>query len=159
MPYRLIKSADKYRGTFLFLAGFMFLTPSINFLFSRRRLNSMEGLAWLPDFALMWHLGLVFTASCLFASVVGLLSKRLRHWHRLISYAYIAAMGPPMIMVMLGIWSIIAGAPALPWLINMPMYGALAAMIYLVSEWPNPPREPTWPVSLPPTAPPPPKEA
>lgn len=153
MPYRLIKSADHYRGTFLFLAGVMFLTPAIGFLFDHRSLSEMGGLDWLPEFIAVWHLGFVLAASSLFASVVGLNSRRWARHIKLVSYAYLAAMLPPILVIGLGLWAIMNGSAVVPWLISLPMYVALAAMIYLGSEWPNPPRQPTWPTALPPMPP------
>ncbi len=153
----MFKTADRYRGTFLFLAGFMFLTPSIGFLFDHRQLNSLGGLSWIPDPVQVWHMGLVLALASLVSSVIGLVSRKLaRRCPRVISWGYLAAMVPPVFMVVLSIWAVINGAAPLPWLVNMPMYLTLAAMIYLGSEWPNPPRELTGPTpSLPPTTAPP----
>lgn len=148
MPYRLIKSADRYRGTFLFLAGLMFLVQAVSYLLSPAPMNALPGLHWMPEVIMLWQAGLVLTVTSVFAASVGLLSKRLHKHVKVISYGYLAAMVAPLLQVTLGAWAIMHGA--YEWLPSMPTHVVLAAMIYLASEWPNP-TPPTWPIPLPPS--------
>lgn len=141
MPHRVIRSADQFRGTFLFLAGLMFLPVSIGYLFQDVPLNTMHGLEWMPEIIHLWHFGAVFAPASLTATIVGLFSRQLAHKPQLIGYGYAAAVAPPLIATGVALVALLHGAPPAIWF-SIVTHGSLAAAIYLASEWPNPAPKP-----------------
>lgn len=137
MPHRVVKTADQFRGTFLFLAGVMFLPTSIGYLTQNVPLNTVSGLEWMPEPIYLWHMGAVFAPASLAATLIGLFSKRLADRPQLIGYGYAAAMAPPLIATGLGLIAVLHNAPPTVWF-SIVANGSLAAAIYLCSEWPNP---------------------
>ena len=137
MPHRVIRSADQFRGTFLFLAGLMFLPVSIGYLFSDAPLSTMHGLEWMPEQIRLWHFGAVFAPASLTATLVGLFSSRLTRKPQIMGYGYAAAMAPPLIATGIALVALLHGAPPMVWQ-SIVAHGSLAAAIYLCSEWPNP---------------------
>lgn len=151
MPHRLVRTADGFRGTFLFLVALMFLPISVAFALDSRPLWALSpGLGWIPDEVRVWHLGIVFAASLLAAVSIGLFSRRLSRWPNVIGWGYVAALVPPVLATILPLWGLFNGAPlGLLWQSIWPNL-ILSAVIYLGSEWPNP--QPL-PPRLPPSAP------
>lgn len=145
MPYRAIKTIDGHRGSFLVLAGLLFLPVSVSYVFLETS-TRVEVLSWMPDAIRLWHLGLVFTAASLFGTVVGLLSKRLPP--RVVGFGYMAVMIPPAFATVIFAVAALLGISTTAWL-TVSTYGVIAAMIYLVSAWPNPTPPPTAPTTIP----------
>jgi len=135
MPHRLVRTADGFRGTFLFLVGFMFLAPSISYLLNGSPLNALSGLEWVPGFVMLWHVGVLFTATTFAAAAIGGFSKYLPG--KVVAWGFLAAMVAPVVASVLACVSLLYGAGAAGLLSLLPNT-TLAALIYLASEWPNP---------------------
>jgi hypothetical protein len=145
MPYRIIKTVDGRRGSFLVIAGLMFLPISVSYLFVEYGTRAAL-LAWLPEWVRLWHFGLVFTIASVAGVTIGLLSKRLSP--RFVGYGFAAVMVPPTVAAGLALLASLFGATPLGW-VTVAFYGGMSALIYLASSWPNPLPTPTAPTTVP----------
>lgn len=146
MPYRLVRTADLFRGTALFLFGLMFVPTAIQWSLDGRTLAQRNpAFWWVPEYVHVWHFGLAFAVLASFAALVGLFSRRIgrlrgkdgRLGSELIGWGYAAAMSSPVIVAVMAILGGINGG-GLPWVPAAIFYSVLSMAIYLVSEWPNP---------------------
>ena len=147
MPYRIIKTVDGRRGSFLVLAGGMFLPVSTSYLFLDT-VDRTAVLSWLPEWIRLWQFGVIFTVASVAGIVIGLLSKRLSP--RIVGYGFAAVMIPPTTAGALFLLAALFGITPAGWITAF-YYFSLSAMIYLASAWPNPTTTPpaTAPTSIP----------
>ena len=134
MVSRLSRGLNDHRGRFLVLFATIYTCFGYSYIVEGATTQRRSVFVWLPDMVPM----MVLSTPWFLAAVIALMSAFKRSLFRTDRYGFMALATVPCVWALTFLFAHFAGRAPTGWISTL-IYGGFAAIVVVVSSWPNPP--------------------